>query len=116
MREKLVDIVELMELTGYEDMRSVKQWCSKKKIPLFRIGMRTYTVADFVNLHIQDEVRLFIHSNYSNPDEVLEAVKSGDGEKLKGVIKDEIENNNRAKRNKGSRSEAAQSFLKRINK
>lgn len=31
---------QLMELLGYEDIRSLKKWCDKHEVPLIKIGQR----------------------------------------------------------------------------
>jgi hypothetical protein len=78
VKENLVDLNELMEILGYSDERSVKKWCKQNKVPLFHIGTRKYTLTNFLTTHIENLLGTFAKANFSNPDEILEAVKNGE--------------------------------------
>jgi hypothetical protein len=50
--DRLVDIHELREILGYDDVRSVRNWCKRSGIPLFQLGKRTYTVSNHLNQYL----------------------------------------------------------------
>tara|TARA_R110002072_G_scaffold238939_1_gene396653 strand:+ start:50337 stop:50666 length:330 start_codon:yes stop_codon:yes gene_type:complete len=52
--DRLVDIHELGEILGYDDVRSVRSWCKRSSIPLFLLGKRTYTVSNLLDQYLGD--------------------------------------------------------------
>lgn len=50
--DRLVDIHELGEILGFDDIRSVKKWCEKAGIPFFSLGRRTYTDSNLLDQYI----------------------------------------------------------------
>jgi len=52
--DRLVDIHELGEVLGYDDVRSVKSWCKRSGIPLFQLGKRTYTISTLLDEYLGD--------------------------------------------------------------
>lgn len=86
MKNKLVDIESLLELLGYNDLRSVRGWCKKNKIPLFVVGKRTYTVSNFLDMFLETELKLFVDANYANPDAVMDAIQNDDKTTLSTLI------------------------------
>jgi hypothetical protein len=52
--DRLVDIHELGEILGYDDVRSVRNWCKRNGIPLFQLGKRTYTVSNLLDQYLGD--------------------------------------------------------------
>lgn len=114
MNRKLVDILDLLKILGYTDLRSVRRWCCTNKIPLFRVGKKTYTVSNFLDLHLGNKLKLYVSANYSNPEEVMGAVMRDDNDNLNKLIDTEINGiNNKIKTGSNEvRSKAAQKFLK----
>lgn len=115
MKEKLVDIQTLLEWLGYEDVRSVRAWCKKNKIPLFDVGRRTYTVADFLDIFLEREMKLFVEANYENPASVLEAISNDDKTTLSTLM--EAPASDKVKKvfkNNKTMSKQAQDFLSQI--
>jgi hypothetical protein len=52
--DRLVDIHELGEILGYDDVRSVRNWCKRSGIPLFQLGKRTYTLSNLLDRYLVD--------------------------------------------------------------
>ena len=69
--KNLIELTELMHILGYSDMRTIKKWCIKNKIPLFKVGAKKYTLSNFLNLIIGHQVTDFVKANHENPRELL---------------------------------------------
>lgn len=113
----LVEITKIYELTGFTDLRSVKKWCALKKIPLFQVGKRIYTIATFLEMYIESELEMFVKENYLNPSEVLAAVKDGDKEKLLKSVKPEQlaeEVKTKFTKNKNKMGKTARNLLEKL--
>ncbi len=87
LSDRLIEITELCSLLGYDDMRSVRSWCNKKKVPLLMIGKKTYTIKNFVELHIEGMLNKFVTVNYNNADEIMNAIRND--EEIKPVLNNE---------------------------
>ena len=49
--EDLISASALMNLLGYKDLRTVKNWCSKNGVPLIKMGKQVYTLKhEVINL------------------------------------------------------------------
>lgn len=115
MKDKLIDINEIMELLGYDDLRSVKTWCGKNKIPLFTVGRKTYTIANFLNIFLEKELDCLVMAHYQNPQEIMDAISNDDKLKLSDLIQAPVEQEVKKEYRKNvTRSKAAESFLKNI--
>lgn len=68
MKDRLVDVNEIMELLGYTDMRSIESWCKKNKVPLFHVGKKTYTIKNFIDIFITQKLEKYVKVNYKNAD------------------------------------------------
>ncbi len=115
MKEKLVEIESLLELLGYEDLRSVRSWCRKNKVPLFTVGKRTYTIANFLDMFLEKELKLFVDANYADPDAVLDAIQNDDKTTLSNLLEAPATNEvkKQFKRNQ-TMSQQAEDFLNQI--
>ena len=116
MKEKLVEIESLLELLGYNDLRSVRRWCIKNKIPLFVVGKRTYTVANFLDLFLEKELKLFVDSNYENPEAVMNAIDNDDKTTLVTLMEAPTTENVKIKfkKNKSEMGKAAKNLLDKL--
>jgi hypothetical protein len=117
MKEKLIDIREILELLGYEDERSVIKWCKQNKIPVIKMGMKNYVLNDFIEKFIETELMLFINNNYNNPAEILDSIKNDDKPKLAKLLDAPI--NKKAEKEykeEKKRSSIASDFLANIKK
>ena len=116
MKDKLIDIVELLDLLGFDDLRSVKKFCESNRLPLLKIGKRTYTISNYLDMYISHELRLFTAANYSNPEEVINAVMNNDTNELKRAVLAQTGTGNIKEKNRNTeeRSDAAKAFLKNI--
>lgn len=54
---KLMEIEELMNLLGYKEVRSAKNWCSKNNIPIVRLGKKRYVDSSFINNLVSQSLR-----------------------------------------------------------
>ncbi len=115
MNNKLVDIATIYDLLGYTDSRSVEKWCKENKLPIMTIGMRKYTIGNFLEIFIEREMKIFIEDNFSDAEDILKAVKNDDKAQLielmdatyaKKIAKKFIE--------KKKRSSAAETLLNKI--
>ncbi|MDZ4786579.1 MAG: hypothetical protein SGJ02_10945 [bacterium] len=115
MKEKLVDIQTLLEWLGYEDVRSVRVWCKKNKIPLFDVGKRTYTVADFLDIFLEKELKLFVEANYEHPASILEAINNDDKTTFSTLVEAPVTDKvKKVFKNNKTMSKQAQDFLSQI--
>jgi len=72
--DRLVDIHELREILGYDDVRSVRNWCKRSDIPLFQLGKRTYTVSNHLNQYLGGLLRdSFITAKDSTTDNIRQS-------------------------------------------
>lgn len=116
-KEKLVDIQTLLEWLGYEDVRSVRAWCKKNKIPLFDVGRRTYTIATFIDAYIEAELSVFVNENYANPSQVMTAVKGNDKVELLKLTESsqtQVIEKAKMKINKSEMSKASKNLLSKL--
>ncbi len=115
LNEKLIEIHKLLDLLGYDDVRSVRTWCKTNKVPLFVVGKRTYTVSNFLDLYLEKELKSFVDANYPNPDAVMDALNNDDKITLSNLIEapaaEEVKME--FKKNK-TRSKQSNDFLKQI--
>lgn len=114
MKDKLIEINELIELLGYVDERSIETWCRKNKVPLFHVGKKTYTISDFIDRFISQKLEEFVKANYKNSDEILKAVKEDNKEELSRLINAPADKEATKTFRKKANSKAAEDFLKKI--
>lgn len=117
MKDKLVEIHSLLELLGFTDIRSVKKFCLQNKIPLFNLGKKVYTIATFLDVYIEAELTVFVNENYTDPAQVMAAVKENDKTALLKLIespqKQTIEKT-KIKTNKSEMSKASKNLLNKL--
>ena len=56
MKYNLIALNELMTLLGYNDKRSVRNWCEKKHIPIIELGKKEYIHKTFITQIVQDSL------------------------------------------------------------
>ena len=78
MKDKLLDINELVEILGYDSIRGVKTWCITHNIPIIKLGKRYYILEHFLNMRIQKETKIFIESKFENPNQIMDAIEKDD--------------------------------------
>ena len=76
----LINIVDIMELLGYSDKRSLRSFCIANKVPLFNFGKKTYTLKNFLQI-------IVFHQLNKNYPEAVEILKSIEAEELLKAIK-----------------------------
>lgn len=117
LEEKLIEINELLDILGYSDLRSVKTWANKNKIPLITIGKKVYCVRNIIDLIIENKINSYINNNFENPSEVLEAVKANDSVKLSQLLESppvDKEAKIKIVKNKNEMSKASKSLLNKL--
>jgi len=110
----LIEIHELKPLLGYKDVRAVQVFCRKNKIPVFRIGRKTYAVKNFLSMLVHDEMKKFVEAHYENPEAVLSAIEADDKAEFAMLMKGSLDERARIKVKKNVPSKAALDFLKNI--
>lgn len=58
--DELVELAVLMEVLGYRDKRTVRKWCEARKVPLIKLGKKTYTPNHCVPKVLTDENSMII--------------------------------------------------------
>ncbi len=112
INDKLIEIRELLELLGYSDMRSLRNFCTENKIPLFNLGKKTYTVSNFLDIVIANE----FGKNYSNADEILRAINDDDKDELVRLLDAPTEQRVKTKfKNNKPNSPAVEKLKKQFN-
>ena len=110
MKDKLIEIHELMELLGFEDERTIRNWCEKNKVPLLKMGKKKYTISNFLELFIMDEVEKFVNRKYENSEKIMNAIKDDNkiefAELINAPVSKKTINHYKARTN----SKAAQDF------
>jgi len=117
MKENLVEIQTLLDLLGFSDIRSARKFCTENKIPLLNLGKRVYTHALFLDLYVEKKITAFVDENYTNPSEILAAVKSEDKDQLLKAMEtlsgdDEVKV--KLKVNKSEMSQASKKLLDQL--
>jgi hypothetical protein len=116
IREKLIEIHELMEILGYADERTVTKWCNAHNVPLFGVGSRKYTISNFLEIFLQTELNKFLRAKFENSEEILSAIKSDDKvelAKLTGApVSNDVKKRYQVKKTKSKEAEAFLSKLK----
>ncbi len=115
MINKLLKIDEIMELLGYSDARTVENWCMEHKIPLFKLGKVTYTISNFMNLFLENEVKKFIEENFDEPEKIMASIINDDKLDLVERVSAPVENT--AKRNfkeKVKRTKDTEDFINKL--
>lgn len=56
LQNELVEIQELSTILGYSELRSIREWCERSGIPLFKLGKRTYTFCSYIEDFIQKSI------------------------------------------------------------
>lgn len=110
INNKLIEIVELLDILGYSDVRSVRKFCEQNKIPLFNLGKKTYTVADFLDVLIAKQ----LGKTYDNADEILKAISNDNKEELANLIEAPLEKNVKNEL-KSKNSNAAKKLIDKLN-
>jgi hypothetical protein len=72
-----------MDLLGYSDLRSVRKFCAANELPLFNLGMKTYTIAKFLLTIIYNQLK----KNYPNAEEIINSIEHNNSESTKFVDK-----------------------------
>ena len=115
MKNKLVDISTIYDLLGYSDSRSVEKWCNENKLPIMTIGKKKYTVENFLEIFLEKELKVFINSNFTNPEEILGAVMNDDKVQLIELMDAPVSKKvTKEFKEKKKRSSVADDFLKNI--
>lgn len=84
LSDRLINVTELREWLGLSDMRSVRAWCKKMKVPLIVLGRKTYTISNFLDMHIENDIKQFVTATYTNSDEVMYGLRNDN--ELKPII------------------------------
>jgi len=69
-KENLVELNELMKILGYSDERSVKKWCKRNIIPLFKAGSKIYTLSHYLTQYIDNQLVIFAKANSLKPEDM----------------------------------------------
>jgi hypothetical protein len=110
--DDLIEISELRILTGYDDMRSLKKFLIKNKLPLFHIGLKHYTSNTLLKAYFNSQIKSFITQHYNEAEKIMEAIETDDKDELCRLIKAPIEQSvKKNKKNKKELSKASQDFL-----
>lgn len=59
----LVELIELFELLGYQDERSVLKWCARNKIPVIKLGIKKYVSSHLLTQSIDNQLLIFVKRN-----------------------------------------------------
>jgi hypothetical protein len=59
MKEKLTDFRDLMTLLGYRDTRSVSRWCEKNRVPVYKMGKKSYVSSQYLTDIIDNQLVTF---------------------------------------------------------
>ncbi len=111
MREKLIEISELIDLLGFEDGRTIENWCKKNKLPILKMGKKKYTISTFLELFITDELTKFVNEKYDNPEKIIEAVEKDNKEELTELINAPTSKKTTANYKAKTNSKAAQDYI-----
>lgn len=112
IHEKLIEITELIDILGYSDIRSVKKFCEQNKIPLMNLGKKTYTISNFLDLLVANE----LSKSYSNVEDILSAISLDDKSELSRLIEAPLEQSVvTSYKNKKQIGSAAQKLLDKLN-
>ena len=79
----LIEINDIMDLLGYSDLRSVRKFCIANELPLINLGMRTYTIAKFLQVIIYNQLK----KNYPNAEGIINSIANTNSESTKFVDK-----------------------------
>ena len=79
----LIEIVDIMDLLGYSDLRSVRKFCIANELPLLNLGMKTYTIAKFLQVIIYNQLK----KNYPNADGLINSIANDTSELTKFINK-----------------------------
>lgn len=114
MKDRLVDVNEIMELLGYTDIRSIESWCKKNKVPLFHVGKKTYTIKNFVDIFITQKMEKYVRANYKNADVILKAINDDNKTELSKLVNAPLDKKVEAKFKKKADSKVADDFMKKL--
>jgi hypothetical protein len=114
--DNLIEINQLLEILGYSDLRSVRTWANKNKIPLIAIGKKTYCARNFIDLIIENQINSFVNQHYTNASEVLAAIKEDDTGTIPKLASSSvnIETKKENSQNRKTMSKQAQDFLNQV--
>jgi hypothetical protein len=56
----LVELIELFELLGYQDERSVIRWCGSNNIPVVKLGLKKYISSHLLTQTIDSQIVIFV--------------------------------------------------------
>lgn len=114
MIDNLIEIKEIKELLGMTDNRSVMKWCESNKVPIFDIGRKKYTLNNFLEIFLEKEIKSFVTSTFSNPEEIMNAIRTDDkillAESMDAPLHEKTKKNF-IKKEKNTHSKAANEFL-----
>src|SRR6185437_11251200 len=106
----LIEINDIMDLLGYSDLRSVRKFCIANELPIINLGMRTYTIAKFLQVIIYNQLK----KNYPNAEELINSIENNHSVSTKFVNKS-INRPARQKFNlKTKHSSAAEKLIKNL--
>jgi hypothetical protein len=114
MREKLIEINELMELLGFEDGRTIENWCKKNKLPILKMGKKKYTVSSFLELFITDELTKFVSAKYENPEKIMDALQEDDKTEFAELVKAPVSKKSVDNYKSKTNSKAAQDYINKF--
>jgi hypothetical protein len=55
----LVELIELFELLGYQDERSVLKWCARNNIPVIKLGLKRYVSSHLLTQIVDNQLVIF---------------------------------------------------------
>lgn len=113
MKEKLIEIKEIIELLGCQDERTIEKWCIENKIPLLKIGKKKYVVNDFVDRFVTLEIEKYVKANYDEPDKIMDALKQDNRAELADLLDVPVTEKVKS-RYKARNSEETEDFIKKL--
>lgn len=114
MFDQLIPIEKLMEHLGYADIRSVRKWCDKNKVPIIDMGKRSYTLSPFLNLMVEGKFSVFAEATYVTPNSVVESVKNNNSVNLSKLIVAPINKVAKQEHKQDTHSRASERFRKKL--
>ncbi|HEX8517893.1 MAG TPA: hypothetical protein VF868_16975 [Bacteroidia bacterium] len=115
MREKLIELQELMHLLGCQDERTIQKWCRNHKVPILKLGKKSYVIEDFIDILIKKTVDKFVHANYKHPEEVISALHEDNKIALAELLDAPVNQGVKQKFRVAKNSKAAEKFLDQLN-
>jgi Mg/Co/Ni transporter MgtE len=114
MKETLIELEELATQLDYKDVRSIEGWCKENKLPIIKMGKKKYTVSVFLDLFIENELKLFVRANYENAEKIMESIKDDDKIEFAELINAPVSKKVLTKYSARVNSKAAQDYINKF--